>query len=155
MTLVRPLMTNFKMTVKADCTVLACNPLLLSIKALSLWLLGGKGKFQPLYRHPPSLLWWLASKIKQTFFSTKMASLMAFEWWVAGPVFSNNGTYDASPRNHCICFGVQYEHIVVLSLVETSGLYTINYSRTINHICDIAWLNCFVPTRQRRSYITL
>ena len=155
MTLVRPLMTNFKMTVKADCTVLACNPLLLSIKALSLWLLGGKGKFQPLYRHPPSLLWWLASKIKQTFFSTKMASLMAFEWWVAGPVFSNNGTYDASPRNHFICFGVQYEHIVALPLVDPSGLYTIKYSRTINHICDIEWLSCFVLTRKRRSNITL
>ena len=35
MTLVRPLMTNFKMTIRADWAVSACSPLPLSVKALS------------------------------------------------------------------------------------------------------------------------
>ena len=36
MTLVRPLMTNFKMTVTAECTISACSPFLLAIKTLTL-----------------------------------------------------------------------------------------------------------------------
>ena len=35
MMLVRPLMTNLKMTVRADCTVSAYNPFLLFVKALA------------------------------------------------------------------------------------------------------------------------
>ena len=38
MMLVRPLMTNFKMTVRADCVVPACSPLPLSIKIHVPWL---------------------------------------------------------------------------------------------------------------------
>ena len=35
MLLLRPLMTNLKMTVRADCAISVCSPLLLSIKALA------------------------------------------------------------------------------------------------------------------------
>ena len=38
-----PLMTNFKMTVRADCVISAYNPLPLSIKALAPWLSWGWG----------------------------------------------------------------------------------------------------------------
>ena len=38
MMLVRPPMTNFKMTIRADCAVSACSPLSPSIKALAHWL---------------------------------------------------------------------------------------------------------------------
>ena len=58
MTLVRPPMTNLKMTVRADCAVSACSPLLLSIKALAPRLLcvcgggwGGVGLWTDV--HPP------------------------------------------------------------------------------------------------------
>ena len=40
MTLIRPPMTNFRMTVRADCIVSACGPLPLSIKALAPWSSG-------------------------------------------------------------------------------------------------------------------
>ena len=52
MTLVRPLVTDFKMTVRADCTV-ACSTLPLSIKALARWLLVWGSSI--LDRHPPYL----------------------------------------------------------------------------------------------------
>ena len=82
--LVRPLMTNFKKTVRADWAVSSCRPLPLSIKALVPRLSGG---CWPLDRHqhllPPPLL--LASKIKQTFLFTPLASLLTFEWSAARP----------------------------------------------------------------------
>ena len=51
MTLVRPPMTNLKMTVRADCAVSACSPLLLSIKALAPLVVNGRS--QPLDRCSP------------------------------------------------------------------------------------------------------
>ena len=78
MMLVRPLVTNFKMTVRADCAVSACSSLPLSIKALAPWLSGGKSAFEQVSASPsPAEL--LASKIKQIFISTNLASLLAFE----------------------------------------------------------------------------
>ena len=74
--LVRPPMTNFKMPARADCAVSARNPLPLSIKSLAHWV--SLGESQPLDRSLPSP-WLLASKIKQTFLSTSLASLLAFE----------------------------------------------------------------------------
>ena len=52
MTLVRPLLTNLKMTVRADCDVSAHSPLLLSIKALA--PLAASGVSRPWDRGPPS-----------------------------------------------------------------------------------------------------
>ena len=40
--LVRPLMTNFKMTIRADCAVSTCSPLFVSIKHLSPIVSGGE-----------------------------------------------------------------------------------------------------------------
>ena len=69
MTLVRPPMTNFKMTVRADCAISTCSPLFLSLKAsapdcqwkgVSLWT----GVFPP-HRLP-------ASKVNQSFPSTNL-----------------------------------------------------------------------------------
>ena len=75
MRLIRPLMTYLD-----DCVVSACSPLPPSIKALTLnWS-------RLLDRGPPCCSpWLLASKIKQTFLLTNLASLLAFEWWAAGP----------------------------------------------------------------------
>ena len=67
MTLVRPPMTNLRMTVVADCTVfLHVPPPLLSIKALAFVQMAA------FLRQLPT------SKIKQTFFSTSLACLLAF-----------------------------------------------------------------------------
>ena len=51
MTPVRPLVTNLKMTVRADCAVSACSPLLLSIKSLAPLVVNGRS--QPLDRCSP------------------------------------------------------------------------------------------------------
>ena len=77
MTLVRPLMTSFRMTARDDCVVSTRSALLLSTKALAHWLsVGGVGLWTdvcPLLA--PSQM--SASEIKQTFLSTNLASLMA------------------------------------------------------------------------------
>ena len=70
-------MTDFKTTVRADCAVSVCS-LPSSIKALVHWLLivgGDKSSF----RQKSSAPCLLASKIKQTFLSTSLASLLVFE----------------------------------------------------------------------------
>ena len=70
--LVRPPVTNFKMTVRAASAVSACSSLSLSVKALSSWLSPGWEGSRPLDRRLPSQLhpWLLAYKIKQTFLSS-------------------------------------------------------------------------------------
>ena len=78
--LIWPLMTVFKMTVRADCAVSACSPLLSYIEALAHWLSVGWGKSWPLDKTlsaSPNLL--PASLRKPTFLSTNLASLMDFE----------------------------------------------------------------------------
>ena len=71
-------MTDFKMTVRAGCAVSVCSPLPWSIKALVHWLsVVGAGKSS--FRQKSTAPCLLASKIKQTFFSTSLASLLAFE----------------------------------------------------------------------------
>ena len=77
--LVRPLMTNFKMTIWADCAFSACSPL--SIYKSSCWLTKCEGS-QLLDRSLPPIPM-LAFEIKQTFPSTNLASLLTFEWWAA------------------------------------------------------------------------
>ena len=83
--LVRPPQNQFQ----DDCqTSLCCfykYPLPLSLKALAHWLLGilGWGS-QPLDRCLPSSQL-PVSKIKQTFLSTNLASLLAVEWRAARP----------------------------------------------------------------------
>ena len=90
MTLIRPPMTNFKMTVRANCTFSACSPLPWPIKAPAHWLSVGGVWSWPLDiclstpYHPSG---WLASKIKWTFLSTNLASLMAFDRQAARPHF--------------------------------------------------------------------
>ena len=78
MTLVRPLMTNLKVTVRADCAVSACSRLLLSIKALAPLAAsaGGVGLCPQL----------LASEIKQTLLSSNLAYLLASEQQAVGPL---------------------------------------------------------------------
>ena len=78
-------MTSFKMTVKADYAVSAYIP---PIYKSSCYLIVLEGGGRPLDRHlptPQSLF--PASKIKQTFLSTSLASLMAFEYRAVGPHF--------------------------------------------------------------------
>ena len=77
------------MTVRADCVVSAWSSLPLQIKTFAHWLsLGGESAFgqestlSPSPSPPPRLP---ASKIKQTFLSTYLVSLLAFEWPAAGP----------------------------------------------------------------------
>ena len=91
--LVRPLMTSLNMTVRDDCAVSASNAVLLtlSIKALTLLLVGGGGwRGVGLWTPPsppptpdPQLL---ASEMRQTFLSTNLAFLLAFEWQAAAPL---------------------------------------------------------------------
>ena len=88
MTLVRPPMTNLKMTVRADCAISPCSPFLLSIKTLAplvasvervgLWT----DTHTPLHPHPQLL----ASEIKQTFLSSNLAYLLASEQQAVGPL---------------------------------------------------------------------
>ena len=80
-------MTNVKMTVRADCADSECSPLPLPIKALAHWL--SVRVSMSLDRcPPPSFPARLpALKIKQTFLSTDLVSLLAFEQWAAGPHF--------------------------------------------------------------------
>ena len=86
MTLVRALIANLKMTVGGDCAVSAYShrpPL--SIKALTLFLWRGWGESafgQMSATLPPQLP---ASEIKQTFLSTNLACLLAFERQAARP----------------------------------------------------------------------
>ena len=92
MMVVRPRMTNFKMTVRADCAVSACNPLPRSIKALAHWLAVGGAAFVQESAYTPRFP---ASKIKQAFLSTSLASLLAFEQRAAGPTFPNRFWFPA------------------------------------------------------------
>ena len=78
MMLVKPLMTNLKMTIRDDCAVLLVTPIL-SIKALIPCLSGVGGELafgQMSTMLPPQLL---ASEIKQPFPSTDLACLLASE----------------------------------------------------------------------------
>ena len=87
MMLVRPPMINFKMTVRADYVVSACSPLPQPIKALALCLwreVGRLGLWTTLHTTPQLH----TSKIKQTFLSTNLASLLAFDQWATGTPFS-------------------------------------------------------------------
>ena len=85
--LVRPLMTKFKMTVRASCAVSACGPLPPPIKALAHWLSVGRVGLWIGFRPPPLPTWLQASEIKQTFLSTNLASLLDFEQQAARPRF--------------------------------------------------------------------
>ena len=74
-------MTHLKKTVRDDCAVSVYSPPpLLSIKALAPLVAseGGELAFGQMSVILPSQL--LASEIKQTFLSTNLACLVAFEW---------------------------------------------------------------------------
>ena len=77
--LIRPLITNFKMTVRTDCAVSACSPLPLSIKAIVPWF-SGEGR---VCFWTGAALPYPACQIEQTFLSTHQASLLAFDWRAA------------------------------------------------------------------------
>ena len=94
MILVRPLMTNLKITVRDDCVVSACSsPHHHSIyKCPHPLLVGRQGEESAfgltpttLSHHHPQLQ---ASGIKQTFLSTNLAYLLAFEQRSARPTHS-------------------------------------------------------------------
>ena len=76
MTLVRPPMTRFKMTLRADCAVSACSPSVSPQKLLPLIVSGGDSAFGRESTLPRGLL---ASKIEQIFLLTNLASLLALE----------------------------------------------------------------------------
>ena len=80
---VTPQMTSLKMTVRDDCFVSACSPLPTLYKSSHPLLLrgGGVGLWTDVCHPPPCQL--PASEIKQTFLSTNLACLLAFEWWAA------------------------------------------------------------------------
>ena len=68
------------MTVRDNCAVSACNPhLILSLNALTHCLSAGGLSLWTDVRHPP-LPQLPASEIKQTFLSTNLGYLLAFEW---------------------------------------------------------------------------
>ena len=75
MTLVRPPVTNLKMTVREDCAISACSPLLLSIKVLAPLVASGSGV--SLWTDVCSPCQLLASERKQIFLSTMLAYLLA------------------------------------------------------------------------------
>ena len=81
MMLVRPLMTHLKITVRDKCTVSVYSPPpLLYIKVLAPLVAGEGGELafgQMSVTFPYQML---ASEIKQTFLSTNLACLVAFEW---------------------------------------------------------------------------
>ena len=80
--LVRPPMTNLKMTVRADCAVPAYGPLLLSITPFAPLVASWEElAFEKMPALLPELL---ASEIKQTFLSTNLAHLLTFEQQAAG-----------------------------------------------------------------------
>ena len=82
MMLVRTLMTNLKMTVRDDCAFLHVAPLPTpTVYRGSHPLLVKGGHPLDKFCHPPAKL--LASEIKQTFLSTSLACLLAFEWGAA------------------------------------------------------------------------
>ena len=83
MTLISPLITNLKMTVRADCVVFAWSLLLLSTIALTHWLLVVGVS---LWTDNTLTLKLLASKIKQTSFH-QSGLFLAFEWQAAEPHF--------------------------------------------------------------------
>ena len=83
--LVRPPMTNLKMTVRADCAVFAWGPLLFSIKALAHWLPVGVGESAFGQTSATLPLQLSTSEMKQTFLSTNLACLLAFEQQAARP----------------------------------------------------------------------
>ena len=80
--LVRRPMTNFKMTVKAECAVLTCSTFPPSIKALVLWLSVADSQLLNMslpFLPTPPYPWKLPSKIKQTSLSTNLASFLTLE----------------------------------------------------------------------------
>ena len=87
MMLVRPPMTDFKMTIRVDCAVLhVASPPSVYKSSCSCWL--SLTRSQPLDRHVPLiplLPLRLASKINQTFLSINLTSLLAFEWQATRP----------------------------------------------------------------------
>ena len=84
MTLMRPPMSNSKMTVRDDCAVSTCSPFLQPIKAHAHWL--SPEERWPLDRSPPSLLVALIQN-KANFPSTSLPTLLTFEWQAAIPYF--------------------------------------------------------------------
>ena len=87
MMLVRLPMTDLKITVRADYAASVCSTLPLS---------GGAGLWTdicPVPQHPPTLSWLQTSRIDQSFPSTNLASLLAFEQQVTNPAFGNNSSF--------------------------------------------------------------
>ena len=88
MMLVRPLMTNWRwllvMTVLFLHVIPLSAPATLSIKALTPCLSWGGVSLCTNVHHPPPPQV-TASEKKQTFLSTNLACLLAFEWWADGP----------------------------------------------------------------------
>ena len=77
--LVRPSVTNLKMTVRADCAASTCSPLLLSVKAPAPLMAsggggGGESAFGQMSALPSQLP---ASEIKETFLPTNLDCLLA------------------------------------------------------------------------------
>lgn len=74
-------MTNFKMTVRADCALSACPPPPSAKKALTHWLRDGGWPLNMRSLPTPLLT---ASENKQTSLSTNLGSLLALGQWAAG-----------------------------------------------------------------------
>ena len=78
--------TNFKMTVRADGAISAGTPFPLSTRALApWWSVGRQLAFEQESASPPPHRL-LASRIKQAFLSTNLASLLAFEQLAGTPL---------------------------------------------------------------------
>ena len=94
---VRPLMTNLKMPVRADCAVPAYGPLILSIKPFApLVVSWGELAFEKMPALLPELL---ASEIKQTFLSTNLAVYWLLSSEQPDPTHPfNNNTRTCSSR---------------------------------------------------------
>ena len=93
MMLVRPLMTSLKITIRDDCAVSACSsPLPTVYKCPHPLLVGREGEESAFGQTPTTLSHahpqLQASEIKQTFLSTNLAYLLAFEQRSARPTHS-------------------------------------------------------------------
>ena len=113
MMLVRPPMTNLKMTIRADSAVSICGSLLTSVYKSSCPQVaggGGESAFGEMFTTlAPQLS---ASEIKQTFLTTNLACLLAFGQRAARPTPTLSVTLSQRGRSQCLHSGrLELSHI--------------------------------------------
>ena len=151
MMLVRPLMTNLKMTVRADSTVSSCGPFPQLIKALPYWL-SVRGNW-PLDRchHPP-----VAHILSKANFPFHQPGLfMTFEQWAARLYLSVTSPRCGSHIAYLFFFLSEMEEFVqYLIIFKNLGVSSVTtkyrvwgfrnkWATVISHICCIESIHYF------------